>query len=614
MKRRKFIALSGLLTAGWGTTPVPLQTTVYPTFTVLPTPEALAFPAFDLSKIPFSYRGSFHTINKIAGTHRLRINTVRRSAVPFKWASGWAFECFDISLYQNGSEIVYETTVTPWALVLRAGEATAGIVFQDENALLIQNSNCSFGLIPVRGITWKYPQANKGYVVFDNQTNQYCYITTADGSPVTIIQRLNKANETEDIIQISENKTAVFNIVTEEITPVLPALGFKEIHDLRKQEIEGWMSKMPAVKKSHENAARVGWYLFWNLQIKPWGNYSRQSILSSKKSMNMIWSWDICFNALTVVKTDHALAWDQLFAILDKQKPNGLLPDAVSDLMSVFGFNKPPVWGWTVMKMLEHTPKPFWKKYLEAFYPKVARFHHWWYQNRDSNKNGICEYAHGNDSGWDNATIFDEKQPVESPDLTAFLILEADALAYIARFLGKATEALAWEKQSADQLQLFHRHFVEDGTLVYKVLNNDGTATSRKSTSLLTWIPLVLGNKLDAKVRQHLVAELKEENVFLCAHGVASEALTSAKYEPNGYWRGPVWGPSTYLIVEGLRSSGETELARTIAQRFCDMVSKAATFHENYNAVTGEGQYDSGLTWTSSDFIMMAAWLQSTEK
>lgn len=579
-------------------------------------PKTYTYPEFDLSKIPFSYIGSYHTVNKpgIALVSRLVINTVRRSAIPYKWLTSWTHNLLEIALLKDGKEINFETRATPWSVELTSKDSSATIVFADKDSLLVQTRNCSLNILPFRNFSWKYEPARAKYVFYDADPNHYYYLQSYDKSEIKLTQvSPYRENGVTDSIACAEQtqNTVLLKMVTEEenFNPVLR--NFDDLLRARMDEIEIWMKKAPKAKKEHQAAVYTGWYLFWNLQVSPWGNYTRQSVLSSKKSMNMMWSWDICFNALALVKADHSLAWGQLFAVLDKQKENGLLPDTVSDLQNGFGFNKPPVWGWTVMKMLENTPKTAWDKYIGEAYPKIAKFTHWWLNNRNLGGQGICAYMHGNDSGWDNASIFDDHQPVESPDLTAFLIKQAEALAFMAAHLHKPKEAGEWLIIAEQQLKLFNTTFIIDNHFIYRTLTHNGPQV-HESGCLLTRIPLVLGSKLSLQVKQTVINELKQEGVFLTTKGIASEALTSPKYEPNGYWRGPVWAPSTYLIFDGLLKCGEKELARKIAQRFCDMVSEKSTFNENYNAITGEGQYDSGLTWTASDFLLMAECFQKT--
>ncbi len=192
--------------------------------------------------------------------------------------------------------------------------------------------------------------------MLDNQTTQFNFIDADKNINVETLQIKSPASsdkQLRDAILFKGNGMVTLRMITD--------------------EVDKWMKKMPVVKKEHLNAAKTGWFLSLNLQVSPWGNYTRQSILSSKKSMDMLWSWDICFNALAVMKADYNFAWDQLFAILDKQKPDGDLPNAVNDLSATYGYNKPPVWGFTVMKPLKFTPENTWKKYLSKFLSKGGK-------------------------------------------------------------------------------------------------------------------------------------------------------------------------------------------------------------------------------------------------
>jgi glycogen debranching enzyme len=72
----------------------------------------------------------------------------------------------------------------------------------------------------------------------------------------------------------------------------------------------------------------------------------------------------------------------------------------------------------------------------------------------------------------------------------------------------------------------------------------------------------------------------------------------------DGYWRGPIWAPSTLLLVEGLASCGEHDLARDLAQRFCELAPRSG-FAENYDALTGDGLRDRAYTWTASVFLIL---------
>jgi glycogen debranching enzyme len=118
------------------------------------------------------------------------------------------------------------------------------------------------------------------------------------------------------------------------------------------------------------------------------------------------------------------------------------------------------------------------------------------------------------------------------------------------------------------------------------------------STSQVVFIPLLLGEALPADVRESLVEQFLSSGL-LTEHGVASESPASPSYEPDGYWRGPIWAPTTLLIADGLARCGRPDLTELIAQRFlanCDING----FAENYDAVTGRGLRDRAYSWSAS--------------
>jgi len=113
---------------------------------------------------------------------------------------------------------------------------------------------------------------------------------------------------------------------------------------------------------------------------------------------------------------------------------------------------------------------------------------------------------------------------------------------------------------------------------------------------------VIAGERLPLDVREKLAAHIEEH---LTEFGPATEIPGTALYEPDGYWRGPIWAPSTVLIESGLRSSGFTDLADTVSERFRALCEKSG-FAENFDAVTGAGLRDRAYSWTASSYLLLA--------
>ncbi|MFG1922759.1 amylo-alpha-1,6-glucosidase [Cryptosporangium sp. NPDC048952] len=341
-------------------------------------------------------------------------------------------------------------------------------------------------------------------------------------------------------------------------------------------------------------AVRVAAFVTWAAMVPAGGLLRRESMLMSKNRMTNIWSWDHCFNAMALWR-DPTAAADQIRTLFDHQDEHGCLPDYVNDAVVERNFVKPPVHGWSIAWLLDRGGLPFAE--AETLYEPLARWTDWWFTHRVYGDDGIPSYNHGNDSGWDNSTVFGTGVPVQSPDLLAFLALQMLALARIADHLGRPND---WRERAEATVQTMSDHFWLDGRFIAR-----HTVSQRpiESDSLITLMPLVLGELLpraqfDATVRRLL------DGGYLTAHGPATEPPHSPEYVADGYWRGPIWAPTTMLLVDGLRRGGRQDIADEITRRFVATCA-AAGMAENFDAVTGDGLRDPSMTWTASVFLCL---------
>jgi glycogen debranching enzyme len=323
-------------------------------------------------------------------------------------------------------------------------------------------------------------------------------------------------------------------------------------------------------------------------------------MLMSKMGMCNVYHWDHVFNAMAHCRHNPDLAWDQFMVMSDKQDQYGKCPSSMNDREIRYTFSNPPVQGWALRRMWDTSPALRTPERMAEAYDYLSKWSNWLCNHRTWPGHVLPFYTHGFDSGWDNSTIFDEGVPVITPDQAAYLAIQLDVLADIAHAMNREDEAAGWRQKRDGMLTALVEKLWKGDRFVGMLLPSGKIV---ECESLITCMPTVLGRWLPESIRTSLVARIREH---LTEWGLATEKPSSSKYMENGYWRGPIWAPSTMLIVTGLLDIGEDDLAKTIVRAFCRMCADNG-FHENFDAKTGAGHYDTAYTWTSSVFMIFAS-------
>jgi hypothetical protein len=370
-----------------------------------------------------------------------------------------------------------------------------------------------------------------------------------------------------------------------------------------------WLSRLPSVPAERLAMAQAAWWNLWSLYAPKGGEFVTDAVLTAKADMNGVWPWDHCFVALALGLTDLQSAWDQFLLPFRNAAADGQLPDQMLPGDVYRGCSKPPIHGWTLLRLMEH--QRIANSMLADLYPLLVSWTEFWFHKRDADGNGIPAYGgehSGWESGWDNATVLpDSKQAYEAPDLQAYLVLQMKALALVARQLGKAAEAENWDERAKAHLGRLCSEFWNGRSFVVKAPG--GPAPDADPTSLLPLMPLVLGEWLDKDIFQALAKKLASR--FLTPIGPATEDPLSPYYLSDGYWKGPVWAPTALLLADGLRRGGRLDLAREIARRFCDTIARAGGHYENYDSLSGQGLRCRGFAWSSAvDLVFMHDYLR----
>jgi len=499
-------------------------------------------------------------------------------------------------------------TATPGILTLACGGGTVEICFAETDTLRIRGRNAGLRLrIQSQPGIAVHPSGDRRWVI--NARPSLCRFSF---EPIAGKLQIDAPLKHEDgriiVVDLSPDGNGGLEAAIDVFQSTwIPRRRqrFEECVSEVTQNFTHWLEKMPAAPEWLGEARALAAYVNWSSIIEPDGFITRPAMLMSKGCMDQVWSWDNCFNAMAACAGDPQLAWDQLWLMIDHQDGFGAFPDAVSPIFKHYNFSKPPVLGWALNAMIAMRPDFFSLQRLLEIYEPLGRWSRWWLAHRTAPGEALPHYLHGNDSGWDNSTMFDSGAPLIAPDLAALLVLQCDMLASIAQRLGKQGECSYWHAESARLLD----------ALLGELWRGDHFIARRQhdrlevhSESLIPLIPIVLGERLPEKVRAALLRSIPG---FLTANGLATEKPSSPHYSGDGYWRGPIWAPPTMLIVDGLRQIGQTQLAAGIASRFCAMCARNG-FAENFDAITGKGLRDTGYTWTASVFLLLAASLDNS--
>jgi glycogen debranching enzyme len=522
---------------------------------------------------------------------------------------------FQLHALAGGEIVQAEAIATPEKLTLTAGEGTVEFIYPDPNELRIRG--CGLGLrllctnefgpdwglvIPAGEDRWR-AIISSGKIMLTPLAGSMSVDAPWHPKPGQAHRHHGTLPITVDLGADGEDWELHIVGYESEIDPPDITENYDVAADRVAADFGAWRDACPPAPDRYAEARELAAYIGWSAVVPPAGNFVEPAMLMSKNWMTNAWNWDNYFNAWANTYRDPDFAWGLYMLHIRHQHPCGALGDAINQQKIGWSYTKPPVHGWMLRRMMAISEKIDFDR-LEQVYEPLVRWTQWWFRYRDDDNDGICQYHHGNDSGWDDATAFDIGMPNEAPDLNALLVIQMDALADIAERLGKGDDAAQWRQRSADMLEVFLKHSWRDGQ--FRSMVSGSHAYGDEGDSLLNYIPLVLGHRLPEDIRKQMIDGLTREGRFLTEWGLATEAVDSPEYLQRGYWRGAIWPPPMMMIIDGLADAGETDLAADLAERFCRMVATYG-FGENHDALTGVPHYDPAYTWAVSVFQILAA-------
>lgn len=338
------------------------------------------------------------------------------------------------------------------------------------------------------------------------------------------------------------------------------------------------------------------------------------------------WSWDSWKQAVGLAYFAPSLAKDNIRSLFDYQSANGMVPDCVyaDSTENNFRDTKPPLAAWAVWEVFAATRDT---AFLREMYPALERYHHWWYAERDHDRNGLCEFgatdgtriAAAWESGMDNAVRFDKAKMLqngpgawsldqESVDLNVYLSKEKTVLAQMAVVLGKPTTAATFRKEATKLNQQINQLFFDTASGYYYDRHLSGALVRVKGPE--AWVTLWAGIAPASRVKK-MTQYMLDTTVFNTLVPLPVLDASEKAFDPQrGYWRGPVWIDQFYFGVKGLQRYQQQAAAQTLVNKLWQHASGMnddQPLHENYHPRTGKGLNAQNFSWTAAHVLMLLA-------
>ncbi len=370
-----------------------------------------------------------------------------------------------------------------------------------------------------------------------------------------------------------------------------------------------WFAGVPPVAEPLRAQYYYAWWVMRAGLISTRFYTTREAMTPSKIYYVGVWQWDAYFHALAYRHVEMNLAKDQIRILLDHQREDGMIPDAIHDEGTVtrLGFpveadvTKPPLLAWAAWKLYETDHDA---EFLNEIYEPVARWNKWWFDKNDSDNNGLCEYHHPYSSGLDDSPLWDEGMPVEAPDLNTYLCLQQEALAKMAEVIGEKADARMWRERADLSAQKMMEHMWDPEAGLFWARKAGQPVRVKTPFNLF---PLITG-RMPPDIAAKLVAHLTNPKEFWPRYPVPTVACDDPKYDAEVMWRGPTWVNVNYLLVEGLARAGYNDLAGELRRKTLELMMGSEDIYEYYNPATGKSppKAASLFGWSSALFIDLA--------
>jgi putative isomerase len=250
--------------------------------------------------------------------------------------------------------------------------------------------------------------------------------------------------------------------------------------------------------------------------------------------------------------------------------------------------------------------------WVKDYYERLARSLYFW-ENSRRTPDGLFVWFNGDESGVDNtpAVSWEPALVSEGVDLACYMVREYRAMARIAHALEKPDDEKRYRQQANDLARLVNEKMWSEADAMYFNIDRR-TGEHVKVKAWVSFVPLWAGIAPPERAKATIERHLLEPKEFWGPFGLRTLAPEEPKYTPSkGYWRGPTWVVSSYMMTHGLARYGYKDQAIEEATRVVRLLvrdlEETGGMNENYDPDTGRPAAGTNfLSWN----LLAAHWLE----
>jgi putative isomerase len=347
-------------------------------------------------------------------------------------------------------------------------------------------------------------------------------------------------------------------------------------------------------------------------------------IWNSNQGGWVLFCWDTYFAAYLASLDSKALAYANAVEITRHLTADGFVPNTAN----AHGFvtrdrSQPPVGSMVVRELYRR----FGDRWLiEMLFDDLLRWNRWWWSHRqrdhllswgsnayapvtgnewESAAKGVGgRFGGALESGLDNSPMYDDTPfdsargtlALQDVGLSGLYIMDCEALADLARVLGRADEAREIA-QRGESVSAAMQSLWDDQAGIYCNRRIDTGAFEHRLS------PTNFYSLFSRKCPPDRVGRLLQEHFYNPAefwgeYVLPSIARSDPAYADQSYWRGRIWAPLNFLVYLALRRHDAPQARKDLAERSLKLLLQEWQSHghvcEHYDADTGWGTTKAG--------------------